>query len=65
MWKSLIEEKNIFKRSGDIDLIIGMSVPELNKQLSTTKLLNGLVVMETHFGNCLVGHMRNDEQSNY
>ena len=63
--RKILEEKQLLNRSGNVDLIIGMCAPELHKQLSTEKLSNNLVIMETRFGNCLVGSIRSDTQRNY
>ena len=61
----VLKEKGICKIIGEIDLIIGMTVPDLHKQLSTQKLSNGLVVMETRFGNCFVVQLGSEQRSNY
>ena len=52
---SKLQEKKIFTKGGEVDLLIGMSNPELHKQISMETLENRLIIMETCFGHCLVG----------
>ena len=61
----LLEDKGIFTQGGEVDLLIGMSRPELHKQFSLERLPNGLAIMETRFGYCLVGPTRMEERINY
>ena len=50
-----IKEKEIYTHGGEVDILIGMSNPELHKQFKMETLKNGLIIMETCFGHCLVG----------
>ena len=52
---SKLRNKNIYTEGGEVDLLIGMSNPEIHKQISMETLENRLIIMETCFGHCLVG----------
>ena len=61
----LLQDKGIFTQGGEVDLLIGMSRPELHKQFSLERLPNGVAIMGTRFGYCLVGPTCMEEQVNY
>ena len=63
--RELLQNRNVYTKGGEVDLLIGMSMPELHKQLSFQRLQNGTVIMETRFGYCLVGSIQNRQTSNY
>ena len=63
--RELLQNRNVYTKGGEVDLLIGMSMPELHKQLSFQRLQNGAVIMETRFGYCLVGSIQNRQASNY
>ena len=63
MWR--LELSKIFTKGGDIDFLVGMSSPELHKQISMEKLPNGLSIMRTRFGSCIVGTAPNISNGNY
>ena len=50
---------------GEIDFLVGMSSPELHKQYTMEKLPNGLYLMRTRFGTCLVGLTPRSCSGNY
>ena len=53
--KFVLLDKNVFTKGGYMDLLVGMSTPELQKLLSFEILTNCLSLFETRFGYCLVG----------
>ena len=61
----VIQMKGIYKGGGEVDILIGMTKPELHEQLSLEMLSNGLAVKETRFGYSLVGSTRIGNQMNY
>ena len=50
-----LRDMNIYTEGGDVDILIGMTNPTLHKQFSLVPFTNGMYVMETRFGRCLVG----------
>lgn len=63
--KYLLNQKKVYTRGGEVDILIGMSHPELHEQLSFIKLKSGLTLLETKLGNCLVGCHHNNTIKNY
>ena len=55
----------MYTHGGEIDLLIGMSRPELHEQLPFQKLRNGLSLIETKLGYRLAGILRNASRGNY
>ena len=62
--KSLLSSTGVYTKGGDVDILIGMSVPELHKQLSFTTMENGLALIKTKLGYCLAGAARNLDEFN-
>ena len=50
-----IDVDRLYTKGGEIDLLVGMSVPQLHKQIALHEDSNGLAIMETRFGPCIVG----------
>ena len=63
--KRLLTEKEVFVGGGDVDILIGMTRPHLHKQLSFTGIRNGLALIETQLGNCLVGTPETNSSGNH
>ena len=63
--RELLQDKGVYTKGGQVDLLIVMSMPELHKQLSFQRLQNGSVIMETKFGYCLIGSIHNRQTGNY
>ena len=61
----LLKERNVFINGGDVDLLIGMTRPELHRHLSYKEMRNGLALIETKLGHCLVGSINNISEGNY
>ena len=62
--KQLLREKLVYTHGWEIDLLIGMSRPELHEQLSVQKLRNELSLIKTRLGYCLLGILRNASRGN-
>ena len=54
----------LYTKGGKVDLI-GMSVPELHKQTALHEYENGLAIMETRLGSCIVGKSSFNQYANY
>ena len=63
--KLQINPKHLCVHGGEIDLLLGMNSPQLHKQIHVYEELNGLAVVETLFGPCLVGKAPDGHTGNY
>ena len=63
--KLQINMNHLYTKGGEIDLLVGMSVPQLHKQISFRDSGNGLSIMETRFGPCIVGRSVDKTIGNY
>ena len=57
--------ENLITNEGNIDILIGLSSPQLHKQLSIKGYPNQVHIVETLFGPCLVGPVTKGSNGNY
>ena len=60
-----IDESKLVTEGGKIDLLLGMSVPNLHRQLHVEEMSNGLNIWYTRFGPCVVGPTPIGSNENY
>ena len=59
-----VNPRSLFTSGGEIDLLLGMSVPQLHKQ-SGMQIDDGLCLIETRFGPCVTGKSNTFPNGNY
>ena len=59
------ELDNLVTKQGKMDILIGLTSPQLHKQFSSKGQPNQLHVIETLFGPCLVGPVPEGDSGNY
>ena len=60
-----INTEKLVSKGGEIDILIGMSSPQIHQQLSMRGKPNELHVIETRFGPCMVGPASKQQEGNY
>ena len=58
-------KSELFSTGSEIDILIGMAIPQLHQQLSFHVHSSGLAVIGTKFGPCIVGPVSKPRQGNY
>ena len=58
-------KENFVYTSRDVDLLIGMATPQLHHQTYLYEHTDGVSVMGTRFGPCIIGPVRENHSPNY